>query len=237
MTDVRAPLTEEDLRDVKQDLVQRVANQDRYFGGVGSEERAEQLVVPIVEKIARDHDEERRKDLVRPAFVPQIKPVGQAAAAAERDDVEVKTQAVGQYDFESDKLVLAPELAARLREREELEARFPRIRALRQIFHRIRTDPEMGEWRERVEKVMLTPLPPGHTRTGCKACFSHVCWVPETMYRKIATAFMEAHGDPLEAPAQKAYSLPSVRKRVARVLKRTPARAQARPSKWIGKRG
>ncbi len=75
MSDRRAPLSEEQLRHAREDLLERVTNQKRY-GGVPGEEgleadptggqrAAEEYIDPILRKLEVDHDRARDADLVR----------------------------------------------------------------------------------------------------------------------------------------------------------------------------
>jgi hypothetical protein len=97
MADQRAPLTEEILRETKDDLIRRVADQKR-MGGIPNEpllERdptggvrdAEIWLEPILRKVEKDHVRERDRDILRPSEPIQ-----------ERRHADTKEE-VGTYDW------------------------------------------------------------------------------------------------------------------------------------------
>lgn len=72
MPDVRAPLTEEVLRETKDDLLSAVQDQRRAIGvPVPDAKTAEEFIAPILRQTEVQHERERDRDLVRPA--PEVK--------------------------------------------------------------------------------------------------------------------------------------------------------------------
>lgn len=63
--DVRPALTEETLRETKDDLLTRVTEQQRQVGMLPEVDRAEAFILPILAKVAVDHEEDRARDAVR----------------------------------------------------------------------------------------------------------------------------------------------------------------------------
>ncbi len=108
MADRRAPLSEETLRETKDDLVRRITDQKRA-GGVpnepgleadplGGQRAAEDYIDPILRKVEIDHNRDRDRDLVR----------------VDPDDLSPKfadsKQEVGTYDWnlKTDEVVAHP---------------------------------------------------------------------------------------------------------------------------------
>jgi hypothetical protein len=197
----KASLTETDLRDVREDLVERITDQQEAFGILPRARQAEEAVGPILEKIDRDHERQRDRDTIaRAAARP---------AQAQAEDVKVTSEVAGSFDFATGKLVVSPEMAAKLDAREGDHAS-----TTRRIFHRIRTDPAMGEWKAKVTKILFAPLPPGHTPQLCAGCGADaigsagMCRIRETALRVILAAFIKAHGHPDKPRARKIFSRP-----------------------------
>lgn len=71
MADVRQPLTEEVLRETREDLIDRYTEQQKIGGvPVPSRRDAEGLIDPILHNVEVDHDRERDRDMVRPDPAP-----------------------------------------------------------------------------------------------------------------------------------------------------------------------
>jgi hypothetical protein len=108
VADRRAPLTEQVLRETKDDLVRRITDQKR-MGGVSSEPGLERDVTggqreseiwlePILRKVEQDHERERDRDVLRPS-----EPVQEARHVDTKDEL-------GTYDWnlKTDKIVARP---------------------------------------------------------------------------------------------------------------------------------
>jgi hypothetical protein len=180
-----APLTEETLRAVRDDLLERVTDQQEAFGILPRVHQAEQVIGPIVEKISRDHDRQERRAPARPA-----------PAQAVREDADGTTHItskglVGRFNFTTGEMEVTPEAAAHLAERNSLE---------RRVIRMIRDNPRLLKWRTKLLGLMTKPLPPGHAPQNCGGCGSDavgrldVCRIRETAIEVLLIAFAKQYG-------------------------------------------
>jgi hypothetical protein len=188
----RKPLSEADLRDVKDDAVGRLVDQARSHGAEPHIDNIERFVGPIVEKIDRDHEALRRegKDPLEPK---------RAAGVPRRDREGVETNrsdTLGAFDFEKGEFVPTAKGAKVLAKRSQPESL--NMRAVRHVVNRIVNEPDLAEpWKRLLQTAMFRQLPPGHQRMACPSCHgTRVCMIAESAVRAIVGKFIQRFGDP-----------------------------------------
>ena len=182
------PLTEADLRDVKDDAVSRLASGARTVGGDPNTGNIERFVAPIIEKINRDHDA-----LIRASKDPAKKP----ADRVDREGVETSSSApLGRFDFATGEWIPTAEGQRVLAQREQKLSL--NMRAVQHVVRRIANEPDLADpWKKLIQAAMFRPLPPGHKGYWCEGCGNtKVCLVRETAIRAIVGKFIARFGDP-----------------------------------------
>lgn len=178
----RAPLDELDLRDVKDDLTQRVTDQQKAFGMVPDVGAAERFIDPIIEKINRDQDNLIRREPLKP------KP-----RRPDKEGVEVSHgPAVATVDFATEQAqVHRPDML--MRRNREMTVQEEAIRGALQAM---RVNPALEAWKRRIQSIYDKPLPNGHSISACAPCGGGQCVLRENAFRVVITAFFEQFGDP-----------------------------------------
>jgi hypothetical protein len=134
MANPKAPLSEAELRAARDEMIGRVAHQQKRFGMVPNIRAAEDFVNPIAEKIARDHDRAIEKSKLAPKSPPRIN----------REGVKVQGgPTLGAVDFATG--ATSAGLAQTKTPREMREAAF--ARRIRLAVRELLKDPV---WRERM---------------------------------------------------------------------------------------
>lgn len=182
---MKPELTELELRDARDAIMEGVADTATKMGAMPSARHLEDWTAPIVEKIAREHHSQE--------FVKNPEP-------RERPNMEGKTRghALATVDFAPGGDYQAPARAVVSPDGIRAKRETPREEANRWCIERIARDPEMAAWKAKLRHLGMKPLPEGHTNFKCSPCGgTKACRVREAAIGAVLEAFMSKHGDPI----------------------------------------
>lgn len=157
MAKQREKLTEDKLREIKSDLLERVTDQQKKWGApVPDVAAAEAFIAPILRKTEVDHEEDRIKDLFR--VEPEVKPKEEITAPLQETVPGVKdtftSSYSGTYDWNLKTDKVTPYRGSwkpKRKRKEDAETAAAR--------HRIRFLKNMPEWKAKLEAVFFAPIP------------------------------------------------------------------------------
>lgn len=144
----KGPLTEDKIREVKADLMERVTNQQEVFGCDRDTRRAEDFINPILHKLDVDSREEK----------PEPPPPSPVVRNERRDlgnGAELTKEEVGTYDWNlrTNKVQAAPGsfMPSRRKRKEHVETIAAR--------HRVKFLKGLPEWRAKMETIFFAVQP------------------------------------------------------------------------------
>lgn len=173
------PIDDETLKETRGNLVKAFAEQDKKFGAVPEVERYEKFIDPILRKVEVDARTEPEP------VDAQAREREGAAERAEREGFRVERETIGQFDFRTGRQLNGNTKAVPVR-REG-----PHTQAARYVFAAIRHAPGLGEWRQRLDKIVYAP--------------QTLAW-KNIKYSELLADFIRVYGNPLKKRDPKIFS-------------------------------